>query len=173
MRPLLSLPTLFTLILHHLESMAAGQIRLVCNADGCSLSHLFTFSVQITSFSFSYLFSDLHCPYGDRPEHAGITTQQLNSLRPLNLSAQCDGTCSGTCSLGRGSLAVLLWRHALLTSKSLHTQGISLCYAGKKIFLGFCLHIFFQRFIFQFFPEGHGKKLSSKSSQFYLQSGKS
>lgn len=38
--------------------MAAGQIRLVHNADGCSL----TFSGQTTSFSFSYLFSDSPLP---------------------------------------------------------------------------------------------------------------
>lgn len=79
------------------------------------------FSVQITS----YLFSDFCCSYGERPQHAGITAQQLNSLRPLHLSAQCAGT-RAVVMVGGKRQAVLLWRHALIAREALQTQGMYL-----------------------------------------------
>lgn len=93
----------------------------------------------------------LPLPIWDRPEHAGITALQLNSFRPMHLSAQCNGTCS-VVMVGGGRQAALLWSHAFLTSKSLHTQGISPALQERK-YLGVSLFTNFSRdFFCSFFP---------------------
>lgn len=139
-------PLLFFLLRHDTiwNDWQLNQQGPCATRFGCSPSHFLTF------FSFSYLFFG---PDGDKPQQAGITAQWLNSLRPLHLSARCNGAGCSMVLVGRGRQAVLLCYEAMPSCQGISPHTRDIC-RGKKAFFGSSSSQTFPAIYLAVFPAG-------------------
>lgn len=155
----------FILTWHHPKWLAAKPTGPVCNAVWMFTLSLFDNFLQL--FLSVFFFG----PDGDKPQQAGITAQWLNSLRPLHLSARCNGAGCSVVLVGRGRQAVLLCYEAMPLCQGISPHTSDIC-RGKKVFFWVVFFTDFPSYLFCSFPHrvmDSTCELSSRHAKFYLQ----